>query len=61
MGTSNYSEDFKRDAVHQVQVRGYSVRDMCQVLAPDQAWVRDIIYIRIHEGWLYGGANPGLY
>lgn len=25
MGTSNYSNDFKRDAVHQITVRGYSV------------------------------------
>ena len=25
-GTSNYSDDFKRDAVHQITVRGYHVR-----------------------------------
>ncbi|RBO52928.1 hypothetical protein DSD19_11950 [Rhodovulum sp. BSW8] len=25
MGTSNYSDDFKRDAVHQIAVRGYGV------------------------------------
>ena len=23
MGTSNYSDEFKRDAVHQITVRGY--------------------------------------
>lgn len=27
MGKSNYSEDFKRDAVHQIAVRGYPVRE----------------------------------
>jgi transposase len=26
MGTSNYSDDFKRDAVQQIRVRGYPVR-----------------------------------
>ncbi len=25
MGTSNYSDEFKRDAVHQITVRGYPV------------------------------------
>lgn len=28
MGTSNYSEEFKRDAVHQITVRGYPVREV---------------------------------
>ena len=28
MGTSNYSDDFKRDAVHQIKVRGYPVREV---------------------------------
>ncbi len=28
MGTSNYSDEFKRDAVHQVAVRGYPVREV---------------------------------
>jgi transposase len=28
MGKSNYSEDFKRDAVHQLEVRGYPVREV---------------------------------
>ena len=27
MGTSNYSDEFKRDAVHQITVRGYPTRD----------------------------------
>ena len=27
MGTNNYSAEFKRDAVHQITVRGYPVRD----------------------------------
>jgi len=26
MGKSNYNDDFKRDAVHQIVVRGYAVR-----------------------------------
>ncbi len=26
MGTSSYSDEFKRDAVHQITVRGYPVR-----------------------------------
>jgi transposase len=26
MGTSNYSDEFNRDAVHQITVRGYLVR-----------------------------------
>ena len=32
MGTSNYSDDFKRDAVHQITVRGYPVREISQRL-----------------------------
>jgi len=32
MGKSNYSEDFKRDAVHQIVVRGYPVREVSRRL-----------------------------
>jgi len=32
MGTSNYSDDFKRDAVHQIPVRGYPVREVSRRL-----------------------------
>jgi transposase len=32
MGTSNYSEEFKRDAVHQITVRGYPVREVARRL-----------------------------
>ena len=32
MGTSNYSDDFKRDAVHQITARGYPVREVSQRL-----------------------------
>lgn len=32
MGTSNYSEEFKRDAVQQITVRGYPVREVSQRL-----------------------------
>ena len=28
MGTSSYSDEFKRDAVHQITVRGYAVREV---------------------------------
>ena len=32
MGTSNYSDEFKRNAVHQITVRGYPVREVSQRL-----------------------------
>lgn len=32
MGTSNYSDEFKRDAVHQISVRGYAVREVSERL-----------------------------
>lgn len=32
MGTSNYSDEFKRDAVQQITVRGYPVREVYQRL-----------------------------
>ncbi len=32
MGTSNYSDEFKRDAVHQITVRGYPIREVSQRL-----------------------------
>ena len=32
MGKANYSDDFKRDAVHQITVRGYPVREVSQRL-----------------------------
>ncbi|WP_094076169.1 IS3 family transposase [Notoacmeibacter marinus] len=32
MGTSNYSDEFKRDAVHQIMVRGYPVREVSRRL-----------------------------
>lgn len=32
MGTSNYSDDFKRDAVHQITVRGYPVCEISRGL-----------------------------
>lgn len=32
MVQSNYSEDFKRDAVHQITVRGYPVREVSRRL-----------------------------
>ncbi len=32
MGTSHYSDEFKRDAVHQVTARGYPVREVSRRL-----------------------------
>ena len=32
MGTSHYSDEFKRDAVHQITVRGYPVREVSRRL-----------------------------
>jgi transposase len=32
MGTSNYSDEFKRDAVQQILVRGYPVREVSRRL-----------------------------
>ena len=32
MGKPNFSEDFKRDAVHQITVRGYPVREVSERL-----------------------------
>ncbi len=32
MGTSNYSDEFKRDAVQQITVRGYPVREVARRL-----------------------------
>ena len=32
MATSNYSDEFKRDAVHQITVRGYPVREVSRRL-----------------------------
>ena len=32
MGTSNYGDEFKRDAVHQITVRGYPVREVSRRL-----------------------------
>ena len=32
METSNYSDEFKRDAVNQIRVRGYPVREVSQRL-----------------------------
>jgi transposase len=32
MGTSNYSDEFKRDAVQQIAVRGYPVREVSRRL-----------------------------
>ena len=32
MGTSNYSDEFKLDAVHQISVLGYAVREVSERL-----------------------------
>ena len=45
MGTSNYSDEFKRDAVQQVRVRGYAVREVSQRLGVSShslyKWMKD--------------------
>jgi len=49
MGTSNYSDEFKRDAVHQITVRGYPVREVSRHLlsaspeAPDRLEATDLM------------------
>ena len=35
MGKPDFSEDFKRDAVHQIPVRGYAVREVSERLGVD--------------------------
>lgn len=37
MGTSNYSDECKRDAVQQIRVRGYPVRDVSRRLGGEFA------------------------
>jgi hypothetical protein len=41
MGTSNYSDDFKRDAVQQIRVRGYLVRvtEERDILKKGEPWI----------------------
>ncbi|SPF31105.1 hypothetical protein POI8812_03456 [Pontivivens insulae] len=34
MGTSNYIDECKRDAVHQIMVRGYPVREVSRRWGP---------------------------
>ena len=44
MGTSNYSDEFKRDPVHQITVRGYPVREVSRRLGiskfPLDKWLK---------------------
>lgn len=44
MGKAKFSDDFKRDAVHQITVRGYPVREVSQRLGVSThslyAWVK---------------------
>lgn len=40
MGTSNYSDDFKRDGVHQISVRGYPIREFSRRLGDSSARFR---------------------
>jgi transposase len=37
MGTSNCSDEFKRDAVQQIRVRGYPVREVSRRLGDEFA------------------------
>jgi transposase len=49
MGTSNCSDEFKRDAVHQIRVRGYPVREASQRLG---------VSSHSHHKWLGLFAEP---
>jgi transposase-like protein len=39
MGTSNYSDEFKRDAVQQITVRGYPVREVARRFGGEFAFI----------------------
>ena len=46
MGTSNYSDEFRRDTAHQITVRGYPVREVSRRLGVSThslyKWVRAV-------------------
>ena len=42
MGTSNYSDEFKRDAVHRIGVRWYLVREVSQRLGVSTHYLSSI-------------------
>ena len=52
MGNARFSEDFKRDAVHQITVRGYPVKEVSQRLGVSThslyIWVKK--YSKASEG-----------
>ena len=50
MGASTYIEEFKRDAVHQISVRGYAVRDV---------WGRLGVSTRSLYKWIKLFGDPG--
>jgi transposase len=39
MGTSSYSDEFKRDAVQQIRVRGYPVQEVSRRLGVSSHWL----------------------
>ena len=49
MGKANFSEDFKRDAVHQITERGYPVAEVSQRLGVSHA-----LALRVEEEVLVG-------
>src|SRR6056297_1237366 len=64
MGTSNYSDEFKRDAVHQITVRGYPVQEVSRRLGVSKyslhKWLKlfgeleqtILRYVRLYNGQL---------
>ena len=56
MGTSNYCDEFKRDAVQQIRVRGYPVREVSQRLGVSShslyKWMK-----LFAESWRYAEAK----
>jgi len=55
MGTSNYSDDFKRDAVHQITVPGYPIRKVSRRLG-----VRHSLYkwMKLFGEYDYNNVRP---
>lgn len=43
MGTSTYSDEFKRDAEQQIRVRGYAVREVSQPLGGEFALALQVV------------------
>ena len=60
MGKPNFSEDFKRDAVHQITVRGYPVREVSERLGGRRvSWtLRRVVLSFLHSGSSLSSGDP---